>query len=82
MYVELLNIYSGMFGLHTFLIQQTTKRRHRSVQHTQTYLKISGSNRATSFSGMYGGLLMTASNFVEPSNDSTDPKVQKENSNN
>lgn len=32
-------------------------------------------------SGMYGGLLMIASNFVEPSNGRTDPKVQKENSN-
>jgi len=28
-------------------------------------------------SGMYGGLLMRASNFVEPSNGSTDPEVDK-----
>ena len=52
-----------------------------SLQHTKIYLKISGSKWAMSCSGMYGGLLMTASNVLEPSNGSTDPKVQKKNNN-
>lgn len=47
---------------------------------SSSYLEISGCKRAMSFKGIYGGLLIIASNFLDPSNGRTDSERQKNDS--